>query len=216
MNEKIIILDTETTNSIDDPFCYDVGFAVVDIVTGEIVENFSFVNADVFLNNDLMENAYFKDKIPAYWEDIKSGKRSLKKFYNIRKALHDTCKKYNISVICAHNASFDYRSCNYTQRYISSSKHRFFFPYGVKIWDTLKMSKEIFSKDNAYLNFCWKNDFVTDDGTPRYTAEIIYRFLTGIVDFTESHTGLEDVMIEKEIFMHCVRKKPHIDGRLWA
>ena len=28
--EKYIMLDTETTNSLDDPICYDVGFAVVD------------------------------------------------------------------------------------------------------------------------------------------------------------------------------------------
>jgi DNA polymerase III epsilon subunit-like protein len=216
MNEKIIILDTETTNSIDDPFCYDIGFAVVDTTTGEAVETYSFVNADVFLNSELMESAYFKDKIPAYWEDIKCGKRQLKKFRNIRKTLHEVCKAHNISVICAHNASFDYRSCNYTQRYISSSKYRYFFPYGVKIWDTLKMSKEIFGNDNAYQTFCWKNDFVTDKGVARYTAEIIYRYLTGIVDFDESHTGLEDVMIEKEIFMHCVRKNPSINGKLWA
>ena len=30
-NEKVIVLDTETTNSIDDPIAYDIGFAVIDI-----------------------------------------------------------------------------------------------------------------------------------------------------------------------------------------
>jgi hypothetical protein len=36
------------------------------------------------------------------------------------------------------------------------------------------------------------------------TAEILYRYITGDDNFTESHTGLEDVLIEKEIFKKCM------------
>ena len=28
--KKYIVFDSETTNSIDDPFCYDIGFIVID------------------------------------------------------------------------------------------------------------------------------------------------------------------------------------------
>ena len=83
MNEKFLVIDTETTNSIDDPICYDVGFAVVD-KEGKVYEAHSYVVAEIFLDKELMENAYFKDKIPQYWEDIKSGKRKLRKFNTIR------------------------------------------------------------------------------------------------------------------------------------
>ena len=77
-NETLfLVLDTETTNSIDDPFAYDVGFAVVK-ATGEVLEKHSYVVADIFLDKDLMSSAYFADKIPQYWEDIKEGKRTLK------------------------------------------------------------------------------------------------------------------------------------------
>ena len=37
----------------------------------------------------------------------------------------------------------------------------------------------------------------------------------GNADFEESHTGLEDVKIERQIFEYCVNKNPEIDGRLW-
>ena len=74
--EKYIALDTETTNSIDDPICYDLGWAVVDS-NGEIYDSFSFVVADVFLDSEIMESAYFKDKIPQYWEEIKNGKNKI-------------------------------------------------------------------------------------------------------------------------------------------
>ena len=35
-----LMLDTETCNSIDDPLCYDIGFAIVD-EKGKIYEKFS-------------------------------------------------------------------------------------------------------------------------------------------------------------------------------
>jgi hypothetical protein len=38
-------------------------------------------------------------------------------------------------------------------------------------------------------------------------AEVLYRFISGDNDFIESHTGLEDVLIEKEIFAYCVKQK---------
>jgi hypothetical protein len=41
---------------------------------------------------------------------------------------------------------------------------------------------------------------------PRLTAEVLYRYITGDNSFIESHTGLEDVTIEKEIFLKCMEK----------
>ncbi|MBO5655317.1 MAG: hypothetical protein J6S32_04730, partial [Clostridia bacterium] len=110
MNEtKFLVIDTETTNSIDDPFCYDVGFAVVDS-TGKVYETHSYVVADIFLDNELMSSAYFADKIPQYWEDIKNGKRILRRFKTIKAILRDVVTQYGIRYVVAHNASFDYRS----------------------------------------------------------------------------------------------------------
>ena len=70
MEKRYIVLDTETTNSLDDPIAYDIGFAVIDEY-GTVYETHSYVIADVFLDKDLMASAYFADKIPQYWEDIK-------------------------------------------------------------------------------------------------------------------------------------------------
>ena len=214
-DEKIIVIDTETANTIDDPFCYDVGFAVIDR-TGKVYETHSYVIADIFLDEkEMMEEAYFADKIPQYWEDIKNGKRQLRRFQTVKRIFRDVCDQYNIKTVAAHNARFDYRSTNVTQRFLTSSKYRYFFPYGVEIWDTLKMAKEIFSKDDEYGVFCLENGYMTKRGQRRYTAEILYRYLTRNKDFVESHTGLEDVMIEKEIFVECIKRNPEINGKLW-
>ena len=214
MIEKFMVFDTETTNDIDCPIMYDFGFAVIDR-KGKVYQKGSFVVADVFLDKELMESAYFAEKIPMYWEQIKSGQRALKRLANIREIVFDTMKEFNIKIVMAHNARFDYRSTVTTQRYMTNSKYRYFFPYGTEFWDTLKMSREIFSDDENYCAFCKENNFLTKNGKNRYTAEILYRYLTNDISFEESHTGLEDVLIEKEIFVHCIQKNPEINGRLW-
>ena len=210
--EFFVVLDTETTNSIDDPLAYDVGFAVVNN-EGRVFEAYSFVVAEVFLDKELMESAYFAEKIPMYWEDIKAGRRTLAKLSTISRTLARTMKKYNTNIICAHNARFDYRSTNTTQRFLTSSKYRYFFPYGVEIWDTLKMSRKAFD-DSQYDEFCYNNNYITKNGRKRYTAEILYRFITNNLDFEESHTGLEDVLIEKEILAECLKRGVK-DGKMW-
>lgn len=211
---RIMMIDTEATNGLDCPIVYDVGYQIFSLDEGVLCER-SFVNADVFCDAELMASAYFADKIPDYWQEIVSGQRILKKWFNIKKQIAEDCKKYGVEIACAHNAAFDNRALNITQRYQTTSKYRYFLPFGVEWWDTLKMARETLKQNEDYGTFCYENDYLTSRGCRRYTAEIIYRWLTGNADFEESHTGLEDVKIERQIFEYCVNKNPEIDGRLW-
>lgn len=214
MSEKFIVIDTETANSIDDPIVYDIGFAVVDR-TGKVYETHSYAIADVILDDEMMSTAYYAEKLPQYWDEIKSGKRLLRHFKTVKMILADVCKQYDIKVVVAHNARFDYRSLNLTQRYITSSKYRYFFPYGIKIWDTLKMSREVLKENEDYAQFCEDNGYITKNNQKRFTAEILYRFITGDNEFIEKHKGLDDVLIEKDIFAYCLNENPEINGTLW-
>jgi len=209
-----MMIDTETTNDIDCPIVYDVGYQIFNLA-GEVFCERSYVNADVFLDKELMKDAFFADKIPEYWREIKAGIRELKTWFNIKKQIADDCKRFGVTVACAHNASFDNRALNTTQRYITTSKYRYFLPFGLTWWDTLKMAREVLKHDEDYGEFCYNNDYLTKNGQRRYTAEIIYRFLTGENTFEESHTGLEDVKIEKEILKFCLERNPEINGKLW-
>lgn len=214
-NTPIIMIDTETTNDIDCPIVYDVGYQIFTLVDGILCEK-SFLNADVFCDHELMKTAFFAEKIPQYWEDIKAHKRSLCSWYMIKKIIEQDYKEYDVKIACAHNALFDNRALNTTQRYITTSKYRYFLPYGVEWWDTLKMARKILKSDENYGEFCYSHDYLTKKGQRRYTAEIIYQWLKNDESFTESHTGLEDVKIEREIFEYLIRAEKEIDGRLWA
>ena len=215
IHTPIIMIDTETTNDIDCPIVYDCGYQIFTLADGVLCQR-SFVNADIFLDKDLMANAYFVDKIPQYWDDIKQGKRILKKWYNIKRQLAQDCELFGVQFACAHNAAFDNRAINTTQRYQTTSKSRYFLPFGIVWLDTLKMSRQILKHNDDFGEFCYQNNYITKNGQRRYTAEIIYRWLSGQNDFEESHTGLEDVEIERQIFEYCLTINPEIDGRLWA
>ena len=212
--QKYLMFDTETTNDIECPICYDFGFAVID-EEGTIYEKGSYVVADTFLDKKLMESAYFAEKIPQYWVDIKEGKRHLRRWATIRSIIKDIMAQYEITQVVAHNANFDYVSTATTQRYLTASKWRYFFPYGTQFLCTLKMARDTFGKDENYTAFCQENNYLTTYGKPRFTAEVLYRYLTNDNTFVESHTGLEDVEIEMAIFLECLRRNPNVDGLLW-
>ena len=201
-----IVFDTETANGLDDPIVYDIGGAVVD-KKGNVYETFSFVIFEVFCEmKDLMQSAYYAEKIPMYEKQIANGERKIVKYSTAKKYINELAKKYNIKAMVAHNARFDYRSTTKTQRYLTKSKYRWFIPYGVELWDTMKMANDTICKQTHYKEFCYNNGYLTKNGRVRKTAEILYRYISGEHDFVEEHTGLADVMIEKEIFAHCIRQ----------
>ena len=211
-----IVFDCETTNTMDDPIVYDLGWSVIND-RFEVLAERSFVNADVFIEEkELMKEAYFADKIPQYVAEIADGTRELRRFETIRRALALDCKMFGVTEIYARNARFDYKALQTTQRYLTKSKYRWFFPFGVEICDTLKMARQTFGQCEEYKEFCHENGFVCKNGQLKMTAEILYRFITKDLQFEEEHTGLADVRIEREIFRHCVQMNPEIERRLWA
>ena len=211
-----IVLDTETANSLEEPIAYDIGWAVIDD-NYTVIKTESYAVLEVFTDKEFMASAYYADKVPQYWDDIRNGSRKLARLSTIVLALNNDVKAYGVTEVYAHNARFDYRSTTLTQRYITSSKYYFMLPKSVTFFDTLKMSRQAFGKDKEYIDFCKSNDFMTKHKTPRprLTAEVIYRFLTGNTTFTEEHQGLADVLIEKDILKAC-RERGVTGGELWG
>jgi hypothetical protein len=209
---RIMMLDTETTNSLEDPICYDVGYRVFDLA-GNVYEEASMVNADIFLDKEFMASAYYAEKVPDYWRDIWEKKRELLAWRVIKARIWEAIERNGVKIVAAHNARFDYRSIHLTQRYITTSRWRYVLPWGCEWWDTLRMCREVFKDDENYRPWCEERGYITANNQPRMTAEVVYRYITGDENFTESHTGLEDVKIETEIFKYCLDKIPDIDGR---
>ena len=214
--DKYLVFDTEVCNcpTIDGQLdvangqFYDLGLQIVDN-EGNIYDAYSIVNTDVFYGMpQAMKEAYFADKIPQYRKEINEGKRDLMNTWEIYKLIRWLCEEWEIKACVAHNARFDIKVTNATLRYQTKSKRRWFFPYGIPIWDTMKMANDTICKQKRYKEFCEENGYMTNHATPqvRKTAEILWRYLTDDVTFEEEHTGLADVEIEAQIFAECCRQ----------
>lgn len=211
-----LTIDTETANDLEDPMMYDLGGAIHDRY-GNVEETFSFVIYDVFCaDRALFDTAYYAVKRPQYEADIKASRRTIVSIFTARTYVHNLCKKYNVKAIIAHNARFDYSSTNKTLRYVTKSKYRYFLPYGIPMWDTMKMAQDTICRQPTYIRWAKENGFCMKNGRPRATAEILYKYITLDKDFAEDHTGLEDVLIEKEIFAKCMAQHKPMKKSAWA
>lgn len=220
----ILVLDTETANTLMNPdgsmdmnsvLVYDCGWQVID-THGTVYERASYINSDIFYKErELMLSAYYAQKIPMYEQQIKEGSRTVANTYQIRKAMCDTITKWGIKEVAAHNARFDYNALNIIQRYTTKSKYRYWFPYGIEIWDTMKMAKSVILQMPTYRKFCEANGFMTKTGKLSCTAENLYRFIIKDPTFVEAHTGLEDVEIESQILAYCYRQHKKMSKKLF-
>lgn len=217
-----IVLDTEACNTnVDDmksSLVYDLGLGVFDRY-GRQYEARDFVIYDIYAKEkELMKSAYYAEKLPQYEEELVNGTRTMVTLETARREVENLCKLYNVKAIIAHNANFDTRALNNTIRYITKSKKRYFYPYGVELWDSLKMAKDTICKQKTYINFCHENGYLTNHKKPqvRATAEVLYRYITRNHDFIEKHTALEDVLIEKEIFARCMAQHKKMRKLLYA
>ena len=211
----VLVCDTETANTLtlengkmdmSNVLMYDCGWCVMD-TKGTIYEERSFVNRDIFVyERELMQSAYYAKKIPQYVEDLRNGTRKMASTYEIRKAMLADMEKYRITEVVAHNARFDLNALNTIQRWVTKSAFRYWFPYGTEIWDTMKMARDVIHKMPTYRYFCEEHGFLTANGRLSAKAEDLYRFIIKDPTFVESHTGLEDVQIEREIMLYCFRQ----------
>lgn len=220
----VLVLDTETANTFrvgkqldaSSALVYDVGWSVVD-TRGNVYTERSFINSDIFIHErELMKSAYYGWKISKYEEDLRTGKRILANTYEIHKAMMTDMELYGIHEVVAHNASFDYRALNNIERWSTKSKYRYWFPYGTEIWCTMRMARSVIHKMPTYRKFCEENNLFTPSGKLPTTAEALYKFITKNPDFKESHTGLEDVQIEREIMFYCLRQHKAMQKKLWG
>ena len=222
---KLMNLDSETcaleqsdTVKRGNNLVYNVGWNVFTPADGEVLETKSYLVKEIFLDEfKRMQSCYYADKIPQYIEGLVTGEYELASFFDILLDILDTCRRYDIKAIVAHNAAFDVDALNTTLRYLSGLDYIRALPEGIEIWDSMKMAKSIFGTRPSYRKFCEENGFMTNHKTPRprMTAEVLYRFITGDIDFEEAHTALEDVNIETEIILACYKSHKHFEKVLY-
>lgn len=202
--EKFIVLDVETANDTVDALTYDVGFIVADR-HGNIYESHSFCVYDIYRGErELMQSAYYAHKLPLYEEGLKNGEYKLVKFSTVKNLIWKLMAEYNITKVFAYNCHFDRNALTKTQRWLTKSKYRWFFPKETEFCDIWNFACSTICQQKGYKDFCELNGYISNRGNNyRSSAECVYQFITNQNTFEELHQGLADVYIEYEILLKC-------------
>jgi len=207
-----MVLDTETCPidrecqdvTPENMLVYDIGYAIVD-KKGNVYRTGSYVISDVFFKEfySKMQSSYYAKKIPNYMQDIGENKRKVKSWGEISFILREVIQEFKVAAIVAHNARFDFGALKNTKEYLNQYAMLPFMTW----YDSLKMARSVVAEMPTYKQFCQDNRYITKTGKCKLTAEVLYRYISGNDDFKESHTALEDCIIEKEILAYCFKQR---------
>ena len=199
MSKYTMVVDTETT-SLTKPFCYDVGYVIADYC-GDIVERKHFVIEQVWHNLPLFESAYYKEKRPLYIALMRAHKATMEKWGYVMQAMIRDIKKYEIIDAYAYNSKFDEGVFTFMCDWFKCAN-----PFdNVPIHDIWGYATSHITYSDIYKDFCEQSEYFTDTGNYKQSAEIVYRYITGQMDFNEAHMGLHDAEIEWEILNYCLQ-----------
>lgn len=199
MSEYCIVLDTETT-STNKPFCYDIGYVIVNTETFEITESRHFIIEQIWHNIPLFSSAYYAEKRPLYVKLMRSRKAELVKFGYAMRTLYYDIKRFNVKAVYAYNCNFDDKVIQYNCDYFKCINPIETIP----IFDVWGYASQFITCKNEYKIFCEKYQRFTESGNYSGNAETVYQFITETSDFVESHMGLHDAIIETKILQFCI------------
>ena len=100
----ITVFDTETT-SLDKPFCYNIGYVIVNTLDWSVVLERSFVVEQIWHNLPLFSTAYYASKREIYVAEMRARKTIMDKFGYICQQMIRDFRQYNVERAFAYNSS---------------------------------------------------------------------------------------------------------------
>ena len=196
---NIMVFDTETV-SVNKPFCYNIGYVIYNTDTDETLAQKDFVVEQIWHNMPLFSTAYYADKRPIYVNRMRAKKTKMNKFGYACKEMIRDLNAFNVEYAYAYNSSFDEKVFEYNCDYFKCNN-----PFDtVPILDIRGNVHNSFAFTQKYKDFCEEYNLFTEKGNYSTTAENVYRYITGIIDFEEEHTALADSMIELVILIRTI------------
>lgn len=195
---NICVFDTETT-SLDKPFCYNIGYVILDTDNWKMLVRRSYVVEQVWHNLPLFSTAYYAEKRPLYVADMRAHNTIMDKFGYICRQMTRDFNLYSVNIAFAYNSPFDEKVFEFNCDWFKCNN-----PFDtVEIKDIRGFAHQFLVND-VFKKFCEEYEYFTETGNYSTTAETMYRYVSENTDFIEAHTALEDAIIEAGILNACV------------
>ena len=207
---NICIFDTETT-SLDKPFCYNIGYVIVDTDSWRTLIERSYVVEQIWHNLPLFSSAYYANKREIYISAMKARKTIMDKFGYICSQMRRDFKNFEISMAFAYNSNFDEKVFNF-----NCDWYKCINPFDEIIIKDIRGFAHQFIVDSEYKAFCDNNNLYTETGNYSTTAEAMFQYITNDTSFNEAHTALEDSRIEMLILRECFDRGANLNNNYVA
>lgn len=196
---NIVVFDTETVN-LDKPFCYNVGYAIYNTDTDEIIVKRDFVIEQVWHNPMLFITAYYADKREIYVNRLRGRRCVMDKFGYVMRTMYRDLTDNAVQHGFAYNSPFDVKVFEFNCDWFKCIN-----PLDtIQVHDIRGYVNEKIALTDCYKAYCEAHSLFTESGNYSTTAEAVYRFVKNDEEFVEEHTALADTLIELEILNHCV------------
>ena len=198
---KICVFDTETID-LEKCFVYNIGFCLFDTETAEIMLKEEYVIEQVWHNTALFETAYYANKKDYYSQCMRGRTIRLEKFGYVTQRMYRLFKEHEVTQAYAFNSPFDERVFAFNCEWFKCIN-----PFdNIAVHDIRAYAVEYIGKTEEYKKACDENQWYTEKGNYGTTAEIFYRYIMNDKDFIESHTALDDSIIETAILLECIKR----------
>lgn len=198
---NIMVFDTETAN-LEKPFCYNIGYTIFDTESKEVRIRRDYVVEQVWHNSMLFTTAYYADKRELYVSRMKARKCIMDKFGYITRQMYRDIVEFEIAHAYAYNSPFDIRVFEYNCDWFKCIN-----PFDtVQVHDIRGYVHKSIAWSEDFQKFCDEHKEYTESGNYSTTAETLFRYLTGDIEFEEEHTALADSDIELAILCECVER----------
>lgn len=207
-----LVFDTETIG-VSDKRCFEIGWTIGNLDTGEIHTCVSYLVEEIFLDPVYKTAYYFEKNDPEYKRLLSEDNLKVLPIREIRQLMNDDIVKFDVKVIAAFNIAFDISALNQTYAYAktldSDETHESLYKSISK--DNWKSNFRVVDipmifcytlATDEYAKFCETRDGLTKNGNYSTTVETISRFLRGS-DYTEKHIAKDDSLDEFKILKEC-------------
>lgn len=203
---KICVFDTETT-SLEKPYCYNVGYLILDTESRACLVKREFVIEQIWHNLPLFNTAYYANKRSIYVGALRARTIRMEKFGYVTQQMLRNFRNYEVERAFAYNSAFDEKVFNFNCDWFKVIN-----PFETVPISDIRGFVHHFMIDDTFRAWCEENNAFTESGHYSTTAEALTRYIRSDASFTEDHTALSDSEIEAEILFTCLDRGADLNG----